>query len=95
MNSTTLLRPKEQWIRDKNKADRINMILENPELQEAIRVAFAEYCFTLPGGDNPQRAWDANSRRQGAVEFIHELCAIGIRQETQQHPIAQSLDYNT
>jgi hypothetical protein len=68
--------PKDLLLENTVLTNEIKDALENPAITRAMHIAFAQYCLGLPGGENPQRAWDANNRRQGAVEFMRTLTSI-------------------
>ena len=69
--------PKAQFLRNEKAAEALRNLTESVGFQDALQAAFAEYCWHLPGGNNPAQAWDSNSRRQGAREFIDILMGLG------------------
>ena len=63
--------PRERFQRDPEAILRHKKLLETPELQEAIEVAFSELCWTrLASPDDPRASWAANAQRHGAQMFI-------------------------
>jgi hypothetical protein len=76
-----MLSPKSQFLADKQKADKVRQLLDDPDMKSAILAAFNQFCWTLPGSDNPQSGWNANCRRSGARGFIDELTSITDEQQ--------------
>lgn len=68
--------PKELLLENTSLTNEIRDAIHNPAITKALHIAFAQYCLNLPGGDNPQKAWDSNNRRQGAVEFMRAFTSI-------------------
>jgi hypothetical protein len=88
MNLKTLYRSNKEGL----KAHRD--ITDSAEYKQMVASCFAVYCSQLPGGDSPAKAWDANSRRQGAWEFINLLEDIA-QQEKPQPKSAIGLKYGS
>lgn len=74
---TIRLNPKEIFLRDGPRAERLRDLAANSEFQANLKDAFAEFCYNLPDGENPAQAWDANCKRTGAKQFIATLLALG------------------
>lgn len=68
--------PKEELLRDETACREIRELVVSSRVTRALNAAFAQLCFELPVGDNPQRSWDANNRRAGALDFIRILTTI-------------------
>ena len=68
--------PKDIFLTDKNSSTRLSVLSESTEFQSFLHQAFTQYCWTLPRSETPQQSWDANSRRQGALEFITTLLTL-------------------
>jgi hypothetical protein len=83
--------PKEQFLADKPKADKVRQMLDDADLKAALLAAFNQYCWTLPGSDNPQNGWNANCRRTGAKEFMEILDGMP-NQPKPKTPITGSLE---
>jgi hypothetical protein len=64
------IEPKKRFIQDESARLRHAQIVGNPEFQDWLTIAFAEYALNLPASRGAQEAMDANSRRDGACEFI-------------------------
>lgn len=68
--------PKQLFQTDLKATARHARLADDIETEKFLTTAFAEYAYTLPGGNTPQHAWDANSRRQGAKEFIQVFLSL-------------------
>jgi len=68
--------PKEELLRDTDACREIREMVVSKSIIRALNAAFGQFCFDLPAGENPQKSWDANSRRAGALEFIRTLTTI-------------------
>jgi len=62
--------PKAQFLKDDLAVRRHADIVANPEFQEWLQIAYAEYCVRLPPSRGAQEGMDANSRRTGGLELI-------------------------
>lgn len=67
------LEPRKRLLEDSAARQRHAELFSNPEVQHWITVAFAHYCLHLPPTKGQIDALDSNSRRDGAIEFIHVL----------------------
>jgi hypothetical protein len=86
-----MLSPKTQFLADKQKTDRVRQLLDDPDMKAALLAAFNQFCWTLPGSDNPQAGWNANCRRSGARGFIDELTNI-TEQSAPKKPTTTNLE---
>lgn len=67
------IEPRKRFLADENSRRRHADLFGSSEMQDWITTAYAEYCFNLPGSRGAVEAMDANSRREGAREFISVL----------------------
>jgi hypothetical protein len=70
------LSPKARFLQDSVAAKRHADIFGNPEVQNWMQIAFAEYCNRLPPSRGSLEALDANSRREGAREYVELLLSL-------------------
>jgi len=67
------IEPRKRFIEDESARLRHANIFASQEMQQWLTIAFADYCLNLPASRGAQEAMDANSRRDGAREFITVL----------------------
>jgi hypothetical protein len=84
--------PKEELLRDESACREIRNLVDSKTMVRALNAAFGQFCFDLPAGENPQKSWDANNRRAGALEFIRVLTTIA---DTKAPPRQRESDYLT
>lgn len=84
--------PKEELLRDTESCREIRDLVVSKAMTRALNAAFGQLCVELPGGENPQRAWDANNRRAGALDFIRILTTIA---DPKAQPRQREPDYLT
>lgn len=65
--------PKQLFNTDPARRQRHADMVNSMAFHESMQAAFAQFCMNLPGGENPSKAWDANSLRHGAVLFMQTL----------------------
>lgn len=95
----TLLTPKQRLLNDPVALAQAKAAI-TPEVEHFMQVAYADYCMALPGSESPQHGWNANCRRQGALEFMKRFLAFpdaapepvrmddgGLLPEKQHHPM--------
>lgn len=85
--------PKEQFLANKPRADKVRQMLDDADMQAAILAAFNQLCWALPSSDNPQAGWNANCRRSGAKEFITTLTGL-TSEAAPRTPIAANLEHD-
>jgi len=87
------LNPKRDFMGQPDLVERHRKLIDDPETRHLIEIAFAEYTLNLPAGDNPAKAWDANSRRQGAAEFIQLFLTFSDPVKQRNKPL-EELEYD-
>lgn len=68
--------PRKSFIANESARLRHAATFASPEMQEWLTIAFAEYAISLPPSRGAQEGMDANSRRDGAREFIAVLMSL-------------------
>lgn len=68
--------PKNRLLKNKAKADKLAELLVDPQIEDALEIAFAHYCWALPNAESPAQSWNANCKRQGAAEFMAIFLSI-------------------
>lgn len=84
--------PKEELLRDTETCRQIKDLVDSKAMTRAMNAAFGQFCYDLPAGENPQKSWDANNRRAGALEFIRVLTTIA---DSKAPPKERPSDYLT
>lgn len=68
--------PKDLLLKDNERLNKFLQITGDPNFEELLHIAYAEYCFNLPKGENVSKDWDANCRRAGAFDFMWMVTSI-------------------
>ena len=84
--------PKEELLRDIDACREIGDLVVSKTMVRALNAAFGQFCYDLPAGENPQKSWDANNRRAGAMEFMRVLTTIA---DPKSEPAPRPKDYLT
>lgn len=71
-----MISPKDRFLRDSAKTKAVGELLE--QMEEALHVAFNEYCWRLARTtkNNPVEAANSQFRQAGAEEFIELLSTL-------------------
>lgn len=82
----TFLTPKQRLHTDEAALAQARATITD-QVAHFLSIAYADYCTTLPGSDNPQTGWNANCKRQGALELMKRFLSLA-----DASPKAESLD---
>ena len=76
------LNPKARFLQDNSAVQRHATLFATTEMQEYLELALTVYCLNLPPSRGAGEALDANSRRDGAIEYISTLLNLSNQQQT-------------
>lgn len=54
------------------------------EVAQLLEQTFTDYCMSLPGSESPQHGWNANCRRQGALDLVKRFLSMGDAEKPRQ-----------